>query len=365
MTTNTISNILHGDASQVLKKLSQNPKEKNKYRLVVTSPPYYKHRNYGQKSNEIGQEKSVDEYLNNLIDVFTQCKKLLTDDGSLFIVIGDTRRSHAKLMIPHKLAIKLTEIGYTFQEDIIWYKKNALSTSSKTSLAQSYEIILFLSKSKNPHLNMDPIRVQGNEVTSGSNETPPLHQIQFKPIDKNLRAIKEITEIIHNSKPETSFDDLPTTNEISWAYGYDPEKHCPTCYRKFKRHATRKRIGGHKHYPIFAACNPKGKNPGNVWEISTKAHHGNEHFAMFPEDLIAKIVKFTTEPGDYTLDPFAGRGTAGIVSACLKRKFTGIDLYSENVIKTKRNVQTAIDSKLPQKIIDQIMTTKSNLKEFF
>src|SRR6187551_1177983 len=83
------------------------------------------------------------------------------------------------------------------------------------------------------------------------------------------------------------------------AYGYDPEKHCPTCYRKFKRHATRKRIGDHKHYPIFAVCNPNGKNPGNVWEISTKAHHGNEHFAIFPEDLIANIIKFSTQRGDW------------------------------------------------------------------
>ena len=160
-----IPNVLHGDASKVLKKLSHNSKEKNKYRLIVTSPPYYKHRNYGQSNDELGQEKSVEEYLNNLVDVFAQCKKLLTEDGSLFIVIGDKRQNHSKLMIPHRLAIKLTEIGYTFQDDIIWYKKNAISTSSKISLTSSYELILFLSKGKKPYLNMDPIRVQGNEVS--------------------------------------------------------------------------------------------------------------------------------------------------------------------------------------------------------
>ena len=98
-----IPNVLHGDASKVLKKLSHNSKEKNKYRLIVTSPPYYKHRNYGQSNDELGQEKSVEEYLNNLVDVFAQCKKLLTEDGSLFIVIGDKRQNHSKLMIPHFL----------------------------------------------------------------------------------------------------------------------------------------------------------------------------------------------------------------------------------------------------------------------
>jgi DNA modification methylase len=112
------------------------------------------------------------------------------------------------------------------------------------------------------------------------------------------------------------------------AYGYDPEKYCPTCYRKFKRHATRKRIGNHSHYPIFAVCNSSGKNPGNVWEISTKAHYGNEHFAIFPEDLIARIILFATKKGDWVLDPFVGRGTTGIVCASLGRNFTGMDLKS-------------------------------------
>ncbi len=346
--------ILEGNALDILAKLAQEPKH-TKYQTVITSPPYYKHRSYGTKRNEIGQESTPELFIEKLVDVFAECKRLLRDDGSLFIVIGDTRRNHSKLMIPHKLAIALTEIGYVFHEDIIWYKKNAVSSSSKTSLTQSYEFVLFLSKSGKPYLDMDSIRVQGNEVTSGSSKPPPIQNIQTRPFKKNQRAIKKILETIHNATPDTPFSELPTTNEISWAFGYDPEKHCPTCYRKFKRHATRKRVGGHKHYPVFAACNPLGKNPGNVWEISTKAHHGNEHFAMFPEDLIANIVKFTTRKGDHVLDPFAGRGTTGIVSACLQRSFTGIDLYKSNILKIKKNVNDAIESKLPPKILNQII----------
>lgn len=153
---------------------------------------------------------------------------------------------------------------------------------------------------------------------------------------KKIKKIDRILQIIHNSKPNTPFEELPTTNEIAHAYGYDPEKYCPTCYRKFKRHATRRRIGDHKHYPIFAVCNSGGKNPGNVWEISTKAHYGNEHFAIFPEDLISRIIKFVTEKGDWVLDPFAGTGTTGIVCAFLERNFTGIDLYPESVAKAKK-----------------------------
>ncbi len=347
--------ILYGDASTILEQLLQDPKEDKKYKLVVTSPPYYLHRRYGNKTNEIGREKTSELYLDKLVTIFSKCKKLLTDDGSIFIVIGDTRRNHEKLLIPHRLAFKLTESGLFFQEDIIWYKKNAVSNSSKTSLTQSYELILFLSKSKVPAINIDPIRVPGNEVIAGNSRHILTHdKFQFKSLGKNTEEIRKITKLIHNSTPETPFSKLPTTNEISWAYGYDPEKHCPTCHRKFKRHATRKRIGGHNHYPIFAVCNVRGKNPGNVWEVSTKAHYGNEHFAVFPEDLISRIVKFASVEGDHILDPFAGRGTTGIVSAYLKRRFTGIDLYRSNITKIKNNVRDAEENRLPQKIINQI-----------
>jgi hypothetical protein len=174
--------------------------------------------------------------------------------------------------------------------------------------------------------------------------------LQFEPINASKVRIAELEEIIHNASRETPFDDLPTTSEISLAFGYDPEKYCPTCFRKFKRHATRKRIGNHKHYPIFAVCNPAGKNPGNVWEISTKAHYGNEHFAIFPEDLVARIVNFASEKGDWILDPFMGRGTTGIVCAIIQRNFTGIDLYPENVSTSRKNIEDAKSGKYDPKL---------------
>jgi DNA modification methylase len=101
-------------------------------------------------------------------------------------------------------------------------------------------------------------------------------------------------------------------------------------------------VGDHRHYPIFAACNSRGKNPGNVWEIATKAHYGNEHFAIFPEDLVARIINFATQKGDWVLDPFVGRGTTGIVCANLGRNFFGIDLYSRNAVSSKRNIASAV-----------------------
>jgi DNA modification methylase len=338
--------VLQGDCFEVLKYMSSNLSELRKYRLIVTSPPYYRYRHYGRDLGEIGQEPTDDMFIEKLADIFTVCRNLLTEDGSLWIVIGDSRHNYKKLLIPHRLALKLVERGYSIREDIIWFKKNNVSTSSKDNFAQAYEIILFLSKNEKSFTNIDSIRVRGNEVREGRNKIPPQHMIQYKPLNRGKDEIERIKELIHNAKPDTSFEELPTTSKIARAYGYDPDKYCPTCYRKFKRHATRKRIGDHRHYPIFAVCNPNGKNPGNVWEISTKAHHGNEHFAIYPEDLIARIVKFATEKGDWVLDPFTGRGTTGIVCACLERNFTGIDLYEKNVTKARENIEHTIEDKI-------------------
>jgi DNA modification methylase len=289
-------------------------------------------------------------FIEKLAKIFITCRDLLTEDGSLWIVIGDTRRKSGKLMIPHRLAFKLIDGGYTFRDDVIWYKKNSVSSSSKYNLAQAYEIVLFLSKNERSFTNMNSIRVRGNEARDGRNKVPSSDMMQFEPLAQDKEKITRIRQIIHDAKHNTPFEELPTTSEIARAYGYDPEKYCPTCYRKFKRHATRKRIGDHKHYPIFAVCNPQGKNPTNVWEVPTKAHYGNEHFAIFPEDLIARIVKFATEKGDWILDPFAGRGTTGIVSACLERNFLGIELYSENVSKARENIMAAAKGRIALKI---------------
>src|SRR5215467_948566 len=346
-------NILRGDCHEILARLSTDPKERAKYRVVVTSPPYYGHRHYGRDAHEIGQEENEEIFIKKLADIFMICKDLLTDDGSLWIVIGDTRRKYRKLLIPHRLALKLVEMGYTVREDIIWFKKNNVSSSSKDNFSQAYEVILFLSKNEKSLANMSSIRVRGNEAREGRNKTPPPHLIQYEPINQDRNRIEEINEIIRNAKPYTSFDELPTTSEISRAYGFDPEKYCPTCYRKFKRHATRKRIGDHRHYPIFAVCNSVGKNPGNVWEVATKAHYGSEHFAIFPEDLIDIIINFTTQEGDWVLDPFVGRGTSGMVSEYRHRRFRGIDLYAENVSRAIENIRSVKEGKITLNLANQ------------
>jgi DNA modification methylase len=332
--------IIQGDAYQIIKRLFA---DGSKFRAIVTSPPYYGHRHYGSDRHEIGREQTVEGYLDSLVKVFAACRDILAEDGSLWIVIGDTRRRHEKLRVPHRLAEKLVDSGYVFREDIVWYKKNNVSSSSRDNFSQAYEYVLFFSKNRQSYANLDAVRVQGNEAVAGRNKVPPSHMVQYKPENPDKSEIMRIAGIIHGASSSTPLSQLPTTSEIARAYGYDPEKFCPTCYRKFKRHATRRRIGDHKHYPIFAVCNPHGKNPSNVWEIATRAHYGNEHFAIFPEELVDIIIRFATEKGDSVFDPFAGRGTTGIVATSLGRIFVGVDLYKENAENASRNIAAKAD----------------------
>jgi site-specific DNA-methyltransferase (adenine-specific) len=332
---------VEGDADTVIDRLSQLPEQRKKYRLIVTSPPYYKHRKYGDDVREMGREASDCAFVDRLIMLFVRCRRLLRDDGSLWVVIGDTRRNYGKLLIPHRLTAGLVNEGYILREDIIWYKRNYLASGSKINFSQAYEYVLFFSKRSNCFTNMDLIRSKGNEAREGRNKEPPINMLQFSPIRPDKKKIALIMEKIANWSSASTTEILPSTSEIARAYGYDPEKYCPTCYRKFKRHATRNRIGDHKHYPIFAVCNSRGKNPGNVWDIATKAHHGNEHFAIFPEELVERIVKYATQKGDWVLDPFLGRGTTGIICKKLKRRFVGIDLYPNNISLSRKNVQNA------------------------
>src|SRR5215213_5239433 len=295
--------MIQGDASQIMRCLTG-----MKFRAVITSPPYFRHRHYGADNHEIGREQTAEEYIQSLTHTFAACRDLLTEDGSLWIVIGDARRQHEKLRIPHRLADRLVQSGYVFREDIIWYKKNNISSSTRNNFSQAYEYVLFFSKNRRSYANLDAVRVMGNEAAEGRNKEPPANMVQYVPKDPDRNQVMRITNIIHNASPRTPLSHLPTTSEIARAYGYDPEKFCPTCYRKFKRHATRRRIGDHKHYPIF------------------------------PEELVDIIIRFATEKNDYVLDPFAGRGTTGITATSLGRKFVGIDLYKENVDRANRNI---------------------------
>jgi len=254
--------ILFGDCLQTLKQFD------DKARMCVTSPPYYGLRNYGGEDCQIGLEESPEEYIQNLVEVFREVGKNLTEDGTLWLNIGDSyynyrpgkgqglvkqTLSNTKQDLPDKcarrgnklkgykekdlmgipwmLAFALRADGWYLRQDIIWNKPNPMPESVRDRCTKSHEYVFLLSKNQNYYFDVD--------------------------------AIKEPTR--------------------------------------------RKR---------------------SVWNVQTKPYRGS-HFAVYPPELIEPCILAGSEEGDIVLDPFMGSGTTAMVAKALGRDYMGCELHED------------------------------------
>ena len=136
--------ILYGDVYAGLNKL-----ENNSVALAITSPPYWKQRDYGFEG-QIGQESSVEEYIGKLVAIFDELKEKLREDGVFFLNIGDKYlnkygKSHL-LQIPYRLAYHMIKNGWHLVDIIIWYKPNHMPASTDDRFVNTYEPVLVLAK---------------------------------------------------------------------------------------------------------------------------------------------------------------------------------------------------------------------------
>ena len=183
MVTDTI---LFGDCRETLQEFD------GKARMCVTSPPYYGLRDYGGEENQIGQEQSPEEYIETMVDVFRSVRDVLTDDGTLWLNIGDSyynyrpgkgqalnkqsvsntkqdlpdecpRRGNKLeglkekdlIGIPWMLAFALRADGWYLRQDIIWHKPNPMPESVKDRCTKSHEYLFLLSKNKRYYYDND------------------------------------------------------------------------------------------------------------------------------------------------------------------------------------------------------------------
>ena len=256
--------ILFGDCRKTIPTITEPVK------MCVTSPPYYGLRNYGGEDNQIGMEESPEKYVEELVNVFRSVREVLTDDGTLWLNIGDsyynyrsdgnypkqtvsktrqdlpTRtpvrgnklegyKSKDLIGIPWLLAFALRKDGWYLRQDIIWNKPNPMPESVKDRCTKSHEYIFLLSKSKNYYYDNESIK--------------------------------------------------------------EPTKEGDTT-----------------------------KNKRSVWSVNKKPYKG-AHFATFPPELIEPCIKAGSQKGDIILDPFIGSGTTGMVSKSLGRHYIGCELH--------------------------------------
>ena len=143
--------IYNGDALNKLKQFSDKSID-----CVITSPPYWRLRSY-KVNNQLGQEKTFEDYINNLCNIFDEVKRVLKKAGTCWVVIGDTYNDNKQhtipnnslCLIPFRFGIEMENRGWTIKNIIIWKKLNAMPSSVRKRFTIDFEYIFFFVKDKN------------------------------------------------------------------------------------------------------------------------------------------------------------------------------------------------------------------------
>ena len=279
-----VSKIICGDAAEVLKTLPQGSAN-----MCVTSPPYYGLRDYGERG-QIGLEQTPQEYIVRLTKVFDEVKRVLADDGTLWLNIGDTYankpyksvKQKDLIGIPWMLAFALRERGWYLRSDIIWHKTNALPEAVKDRPAKCYEHIFLFAKSSK-------------------------YYFDYKAIQQPIKAVTA-ERYTRGRSGKTKYSGSPPGQNIDMNTAAITDER-----RKMRR------------------CK-------DVWEVATNTYKMDEHFAMFPERLIEPCILAGSREDGVVLDPFFGSGTTGAVAKRLGREYIGIDINPRYIEKAEMRI---------------------------
>jgi site-specific DNA-methyltransferase (adenine-specific) len=374
--------ILQGDCIDSLKKL-----EDQSINTCITSPPYWGLRDYNGEEKQLGLEDTPEEFVENLVKVFREVKRVLRDDGTVWLNLGDSyagnnlRASNngragygaaregvftktgkglkAKDLvgIPWRVALALQQDGWYLRQDIIWHKPNPMPESVKDRCTKAHEYIFLLSKQAKYYFDNEAIKedcVTKNEQTikknthgkykTKENEAKNRQGIHANRGDKlievrtKLPSQKDLVNFLRSktaAKTLANSTDIPLTKIEHW-FRYDKTGFAyPTIedWNKVKEFiddwSDKFNLIDESltYYELKTdeVTHTNKKNKRSVWTVSTKSFKG-AHFATFPMDLIEPCVLAGCPEGGIVLDPFAGSGTTGIVAINNKRNSCLIDL---------------------------------------
>lgn len=292
----------------------------NSIKCVITSPPYYKARNYGN-ADQIGLEETPEKYVDSLVNVFEGLRTKVTSDGNLFVNLGDKYDKNKSLMlIPTLFAVKMIEKGWILRNKIIWYKPNHQPSPVKDRLTNTYEEIFHFTKQRKYYYDLDSIRIpieldekDGKKVFERFKrkiEQSVLTEEQKSLATEELIRLHEENRINKDARLKISGSHKPLFGGDSSLSGRAKELETKGFY--------------------FHCNNPKGKNLGDLLSVNIKSHKGI-HEAIFPKELVTPLIKVGSGEGDIVLDPFAGTGTTCRVAEELGRVGIGVELNSEYV----------------------------------
>jgi DNA modification methylase len=269
--------ILIGDVRENLRALAS-----DSIHCIVTSPPYYGLRDYGVEG-QIGLEATPAEFLSVMVEVFEEVRRVLREDGSCWVNMGDSFIQKSLYGMPWRFALALKDSGWYLRRDIIWSKPNPMPESCRDRCTTAHEYIFMFTKSPKYFYDRDAIA----------------EPCVWDGIDGE-------------------------TNGVSFGHGMDAHDR------------GRGRIKRPDGWPDRKDTVPTGfRNKRSVWEIATRPF-SDAHFATFPPALAETCIKAGCQPDGIVLDPFFGAGTTGLVADRLQRDCIGIELnplYAEMALK--------------------------------
>ena len=299
--------LLHGDALVMARTIGSGTVQ-----TIVTSPPYFGLRDYGEVG-QMGAEETVDGYVTGMVGLFSELRRTLAHDGTLWLNIGDSYGGNTSIGrndagrnftggggnkqgsgnpgkqgsriasgapknligVPWRVALALQADGWILRSDIIWAKPNPMPESVTDRPTKSHEYLFLLAKSPRYYYDADAIREQHAETSI--------------------------------SRQASSRRNPSAPGKAAGAPGQSAQ-------------------GGFSKG--LRELNSKGANKRTVWQVPTVSFT-EAHFATYPPELIRPCILAGSRIGDTVLDPFSGSGTTGMVATEEGRKYIGIDLNSD------------------------------------
>lgn len=292
-----INKVFNEDCLSGMKSLPDNCVD-----CCVTSPPYFNLRDYGI-DGQIGLEKSPEEYIDRLTEVFTEVFRVLKPEGTLWLNLGDSYDNAKSLIgIPWMAAFALRDrIGFRLRNDIIWHKLNPQPESIKDRCTKAHEYIFLMSKQEKYFFDHEAIQ----EIATGYDGRK----------DTIMHGSKKYNMPI---MPSGNRQTMATHGHQRWRFknlqddGQQPNS----------MHIRRAAGLPDQQYPV--------RNKRDVWSVATKPEKA-AHFAVYPEELIRPCILAGCPKGGLVLDPFMGSGTTARVARKYNRNFIGYELNPEYI----------------------------------
>lgn len=336
MINNFLNKVIQGDNLEILKTIPNNSID-----LVITSPPYFQQRDYGNGNNEIGNENTEKEYLNNLLNVFQECVRVTKETGTIVFNLGDKYINGGLQLIPYKFAIQVLEKENVFLvNNIIWNKLNPTPRQDKRKLVQATEPFFVFAKTKKYKFKMDDylkhldiLNKKRSRATNGIGEKYfELIENSDLTYSEKENAKRELTNAINSVlKGEISSFRMKIRGIHKLAYG--------------GQSGGRNNQINNNGFTIIKITGNKLKK--DIIESPVENTKDINHTAVYPLYIIQELIKLLTDVGDIVLDPFNGSGTTCVAAKILHRNYIGIEINPEYVkLAENRLLETPLRQEL-------------------